>query len=98
MKYKISQRALQDLNDIWLYTYANWSIIQADRYYNLILDEIELLSQEIYNGKSRDYIKKGYRSISIKSHIVFYKISDNNVLEVVKILHKMVDIETKLNE
>jgi toxin ParE1/3/4 len=98
LKFKISQRALQDLNDIWLYTYTNWSIIQADRYYNIILDEIEFLSQEIYNGKSRDYIKIGYRSVNIKSHIVFYKISNENVLEVVRILHKMVDIETKLNE
>ncbi|MFC2079858.1 type II toxin-antitoxin system RelE/ParE family toxin [Bacteroidota bacterium] len=98
MNYKISQRALQDLNDIWQYTHANWSIIQADRYYNLILDQIEFLSKEVYNGISRDYIKIGYRSIAIKSHIVFYKISDDNVLEVVRILHKMVDIETKLKE
>ncbi len=98
MKYKISQRALQDLNEIWQYTYANWSIVQADRYYNLILDQIEFLSKEVYNGISRDYIKTGYRSITIKSHIVFYKISDDNVMEVVRILHKMVDIETKLKE
>lgn len=98
MNYKISKRALQDLDEIWLYTFTKWSKTQADRYYNHILDEIEFLSREIYDGISRDYIKQGYRSIAVKSHIIFYKISDDKVLEVVRILHKMTDIETKLNE
>jgi len=98
LEYKISQRALQDLDDIWLYTYKKWSKTQADRYYNLVLDEIDFLSQEVYSGISRDYIKTGYRSISVKSHIVFYKISNENILEVIRILHKMVDIESRLND
>jgi len=44
MKYKISQEANQDLENIWIYTYENWSLEQADRYLNLIMDEIEYLA------------------------------------------------------
>ena len=42
-KYIISEKALDDINKIWIYTAENWSIEQADRYYNLIFDEIEYI-------------------------------------------------------
>ncbi|WP_436414160.1 type II toxin-antitoxin system RelE/ParE family toxin [Petrimonas sp.] len=41
MNYKISRQALLDIENIWLYTFENWSIEQADRYYNLLMNEIE---------------------------------------------------------
>lgn len=46
MKYRVSLLASQDLEDIWAYTFENWSIEQADRYLNLILDEIEYITQK----------------------------------------------------
>jgi len=45
MRYKISIEAQNDLENIWLYTFENWSTEQADRYYDLILDEIEYLAK-----------------------------------------------------
>ena len=44
MKYKISQAASRDIENIWFYTIEKWSIEQADRYFNLIMDEIEYLA------------------------------------------------------
>ena len=41
MIIKISIEANNDIENIWLYTMSNWSIEQADRYYNNIFDEIE---------------------------------------------------------
>ena len=35
--YRISEKAVEDLEDIWTYTFHKWSIKQADRYYNLII-------------------------------------------------------------
>ena len=73
MKLLISKKASEDIEKIWLYTYKNWSQEQADRYYNLILDEIEYIAENFESGKSVDYIKKGYRATVVKSHIIFYK-------------------------
>ena len=42
-EYIISEKALDDINKIWIYTAENWSVEQADRYYNLIFDEIEYI-------------------------------------------------------
>ena len=52
MIFKISNEANNDLENIWLYTYETWSIDQADRYFDLILDEIEHLSKTPLSEKT----------------------------------------------
>ena len=44
MNYKISKQAEIDLENIWLYTFEEWSIEQADYYFDLIMDEIEYIA------------------------------------------------------
>jgi toxin ParE1/3/4 len=98
MRYIISEKANQDIEKIWLYTYENWSLEQADRYYNLILDEVEFIAENFESGKSVDYIKKGYRTSLVKSHIIFYKKSKSNIVEIIRVLHQKMDIENRINE
>ena len=45
MNYNISNEASLDLEEIWLYTFEHWSIEQADKYYNQLLNEIEYISK-----------------------------------------------------
>ncbi|UTW66200.1 type II toxin-antitoxin system RelE/ParE family toxin [bacterium SCSIO 12643] len=99
MKYKISHEANQDLENIWIYTYENWSLEQADRYFNLIMDEIEYLANNPKSGKNYDHLKKGYFRSKIKSHSIFYKTnSKKQVIEIIRVLHQRMDIESRLNE
>ena len=99
MKYKISHEASEDIENIWLYTIENWSIDRADRYLNLILDEIEYLSENPKSGKDFSKVRKGYFRSKIKSHFIFYKIDlKNEEIEIIRILHQRMDIETQLNE
>lgn len=89
----ISSEALSDLEEIWKYTRKKWSIEQADRYYSLLIDEIEFLQSNYYVGKSAEYIRPGYRVSFVKSHIIFYKIVDDQKLEIIRILHQSVNID-----
>lgn len=89
----ISSEALLDLDKIWIYTFKKWSKEQADRYYSLLIDEIQFLRSNYYTGKSADNIRPGYRVSYVKSHIIFYKVLDEERLEIVRILHQSVDIE-----
>jgi len=99
MNYKISKEASYDLEKIWLYTFENWSIEQADRYLNLIFDEIEYLCLKPNSGKDFGYVRKGYLRTKVKSHLIFYRINTKqNELEIIRILHQMMDIESHLNE
>jgi toxin ParE1/3/4 len=93
LSLSISSKAISDLESIWIYTVDKWSKDQADRYYELLIDEIEFLRSNYYTGKSAENIRPGYRVSFVKSHIVFYKVIDEEKLEVVRILHQSVDID-----
>ena len=99
MRYIISHQANQDLENIWLYTFENWSVEQADRYSELIMDEIEYISTNPDSGIDFSSIRKGYYRSRIKSHFIFYRINKkNNVVEIIRILHQRMDIENRLKE
>ncbi|WP_294825263.1 type II toxin-antitoxin system RelE/ParE family toxin [uncultured Flavobacterium sp.] len=96
MKYHISDEAIRDLDDIWLYTLETWSAEQADRYFNLLLNEIEYIANHFEDGRNMDFIKNGYRVSKMKSHLIFYKKSTDGTMEIIRILHQMMDIEKRL--
>jgi toxin ParE1/3/4 len=96
--YKISNQALFDLEQIWLYTFENWSLEQADRYYNLLINEMEYVGQNPESGKPMNHIKYGYRASKVKSHHIFYKLSSEADIEIIRILHERMDIENRLKE
>lgn len=96
--YIISEKALEDINKIWIYTAENWSIEQADRYYNLIFDEIEYIAQKFEMASDFGKIRESYRYSKVKSHIVFFKRNKNNEIEVIRVLHERMDIENRLND
>ncbi len=99
MKYKLSLLAKQDLENIWLYTFETWSIEQADRYLNLIIDEFEYVAEKPDSGFDFSSVRKDYFCTKIKSHLIFYKIDKkNNIVEIIRVLHQRMDIENRLND
>lgn len=97
MAYKISKKANQDIDSIWIYTFETWSQAQADRYYDLIIDEIKFISENFESGRDYDNIRKGYRCTKVKSHLIFYR-SKNEIIEIIRILHEKMDIENILKQ
>lgn len=93
----ISNKAISDLEEIWLYTFQKWSEEQADRYYTLIFDEVNYICKNSGAGKSMEHIRKGYRASKVKSHLIFYRVS-NETIEVIRILHEKMDIEDRLSD
>jgi len=97
MEYKISKEASKDLENIWLYTFETWSVEQADRYYDLLMDEIEYVAENPKSGKDYSHIREGYLKTRIKSHFIFYKINTKeNLVEIIRILHQQMDIDERL--
>ena len=97
-KYIISEKALDDINKIWIYTAENWSVEQADRYYNLIFDEIEYIVVNFEIARDFGNIRKSYKYSKVKSHLIFFKKDKTNEIEVVRVLHERMDIESRLAE
>ncbi len=97
LPFVISKKAVSDLEEIWLYTLEKWSVEQADRYYNLIFDEINYICKNSNAGKPMEHVRKGYRASKVKSHFIFYRVL-NDTIEIIRILHERMDLENRLND
>lgn len=95
-KYFLTNKAVDDLNDIWDYTIINWSEHQAEIYYLLLVDTFKELSFNPQKGKNYYLIEKDIFGFRIGEHIIFYKIFSEKEIEVVRILHGMMDIKSHL--
>ena len=90
-RYKISQLAEQDLEDIWVYIAQN-NQIAADKQIANILNRLPMLAQFPDLGQMRDDLGEKLRSFPLKPYIVFYTKLDDGI-EVVRILHQSRDID-----
>lgn len=98
MRLKVGQAAADDLGDIWRYTVQHWSVEQADRYVNVILDGFELVLRDPGAGKDFGHVREGYRGLKTGSHLVFYRVDvAANVIKIVRVLHGRLDLENRLN-
>ena len=95
-EFRLTNEAVKDLEEIWSYTKQTSSLEQADRYYNLIIDEVEFIASNPHLGGSIDYIKEGYKSTKVKSHVIYYKQIEDDRILIVRILHQRMDIETRM--
>ncbi|MDX2213178.1 MAG: type II toxin-antitoxin system RelE/ParE family toxin [Oculatellaceae cyanobacterium bins.114] len=92
-RYRLSRRAEQDLEDIWIYL-AQSDELTADLMLGKILDKLPMLAKFPNMGKLRSGLMEGLRSFPIKPYIVFYILSQNHI-EIVRIFHHSRDIKSE---
>jgi toxin ParE1/3/4 len=95
-EYRLSPLAEADLEDIWLYTLNNWSLEQADKYYAGVIAAIEGLASGDRIGRDAGDIRAGYRKYGEGRHFIFYTVAGEK-LDVIRILHKQMDVDAKFN-
>lgn len=97
MNFRISREAQKDLEGIWLYTLEEWSFEQANRYINLILNEIEFLCLDPESGSDYGFVRKDYSKARVQSHFIFYKIiKSEKRIDIIRIQHQRRDIDNQL--
>jgi toxin ParE1/3/4 len=94
--FRLSCKALSDLVEIGRYTERKWSVNQRNVCLKQIDDCFAELSDNPNLGVTCDYIKKGYRKFPQGSHIIFYRLNSDNILEIIRVLHKSMDVESHL--
>lgn len=90
-RYRLSQQAEKDLEDIWIYL-GQQDEIAADRQLARLLDRFPMLAQFPNMGRQRNELLTGLRSFPVKPYIIFYRIFLEKV-EIVRVLHQSRDIE-----
>jgi toxin ParE1/3/4 len=95
--FRLTQRARQDLRAIGRYTQSTWGSEQRDRYLSRLDAAFYLLAEEPKRGRACDDIRLGYRKYHVGRHLIFYRQSSTG-LEIIRILHDQMDVETHIDE
>jgi toxin ParE1/3/4 len=93
--FVLSPRAQSDLEEIWDFTAARWSELQAERYIRSIWMAIELVASDPSKARSCDEARAGYRKYYTGAHVLFIRETEGG-LSVVRILHQRMDFERHL--
>lgn len=90
------QEAINDLTDIWNYTLYEWSVNQADKYYESIKFACKEISENPEIGEIYTEISQNLLGLKSGKHIVFYHIISENEVEVIRILHERMDLKNRM--
>jgi toxin ParE1/3/4 len=95
-KFKLTNNAVKDLSDIWNYTFDAWSENQADKYYKLIINACSAIAKKPNQGKVYEEIYPYLLGKKVSKHLIFYRILDDQLIEITRILHERMDLRNKL--
>ena len=94
--FSLTAAAKADLKSIAAYTQRRWGKVQRRIYAKQFDDAFHMLADTLEAGIACDVIKVGYRKFPIGSHVVFYRALSDTEIEIVRILHKRVDLGRQL--
>lgn len=97
-KVLLRQKAINDLNGIWNYTYEKWSEKQADKYYATMKLACNGIAENPDVGEEYDGINKDLLGLKVEKHIIFYKSISEDKIEIIRILHERMDLKNRLSE
>ncbi|MBK6510716.1 MAG: type II toxin-antitoxin system RelE/ParE family toxin [Haliea sp.] len=83
---------LADLKSIATYTQRRWGKEQRRIYAKQFDDAFHMLANTHEAGIACDVIKVGYRKFPIGSHVIFYRARSDTEMEIVRIIHKRMDL------
>ena len=95
---RFTNKAVDDLTQIWNYTFDEWSENQADIYYHMLLENCNELAYHPDSGKKYSEVTKNLLGFRAGRHIIFYRRLEGNEIEITRILHEQMDLRSRLKE
>ena len=88
--WKLTRAAEQDLEDIWRYTFARWSVTQADTYHNSLIDAFNALSAGQGQFRKISALDRIYLYCPSGSHNIFFREQETSIV-IIRVLHNRMD-------
>ena len=95
-KYHLTNKAFEDLAEIYSYTFEEWSEKQAEKYYLMLLSSCEEIAENPDLGKKYDIVTENLLGYKSNEHLIFYLKLSNTEIEVIRILHGSMDLKNKI--
>lgn len=86
--FQLTNKAKSDLKDIAVFTGAE----QRNVYLKQFDESFWLLAENPDIGKTCDDIREGYRKFPQGSHVIFYQQIGSQNIQIIRILHKSMDV------
>jgi len=96
--FRFTNKAVEDLTNIWNYTFDNWSESQADIYYLLLIENCKEIASNPELGKNYTGISKNLKGLRAGRHIIFFRKIEENSVEIIRILHEQMDLKHRMRE
>lgn len=93
-RFTLTKKAKADLKEIARYTQDQWGRDQRDKYLAMLDGCFHQLAANPLIGKDCSDIRSGYRRMKAGSHVIFYRQTSVDMIEIVRVLHGSMDIET----
>jgi len=97
-KYKLTKKAVEDITNIWNYTFDKWSEKQADTYYEILIKNCQNIADDPNIGKKYNGVNVELLGLKVNRHIIFYRPLSDQTIEITRILHGRIDLKTRSNE
>ena len=97
-KFKLTNKAVEDLSKIWDYTFEVWSEKQADKYYEMLISNCQEIANNPDLGKNYNGIANNLFGAKANRHIIFYRAVNENYIEITRILHERMDLNKRILE
>lgn len=97
-KYFLTNKAVDDLSNIWDYTFEYWSEKQADFYYFELLKNCQQLAENQNLGKNYNEISSEIFGYKFGQHLIFFRKLNEHEIEIVRFLHSRMDLKNRIQE
>ena len=88
MNYKISEKAKNDLKRLYKWGVLHHGEAQASKYYAELSESIELLAAQPELYPLIEHIQPGCRRCVYGSHSIYYRVQNNGVVRILRILKR----------
>jgi len=90
--FSLSYAAKNDFRNIARFTEARWGRGQRNHYLKGLDKTFRLLADSPNLGNSCDYIASDLRKHPFQSHVIFYDTLSEEEIQIVRVLHKNMDV------
>ena len=89
------QQASRDIDEIYLYGFINFGEEQVELYVAKMKNVLEMMRSNPEIGRLDTRVNPAIRRFDFESHVIFYDISDNDII-IVRVLHGSMDFVNNL--
>ena len=86
--FRVTKAAERDLVSIARHTLKRWGEEQTRDYLGQLDTRFRELAQRPDSGRRCDEVRNGYRRFQQGKHVIFYRIRETKIVDIVRVLHE----------